>query len=1133
VLVNGDNKVEANETFTVSMNTVSNANVNITDTAIGTITNDDTSSVTIADVTLAEGNAGTTTFTFTATLGNAVQGGFTVNYATADGTATTADNDYNAASGTLTFVGTAGETQTFNVLVNGDNKVEANETFTVSMNTVSNANVNITDTAIGTITNDDTAGVTVNPTIGLVTTEAGGTATFTIVLTSEPTANVTITLASTDTSEGTVSPTSVTFTPANWNVAQTVTVTGVDDAIADGNIAYTITTTMTVGGDAIYNAIDPADVSVTNNDDDTAGVTVNPTIGLVTTEAGGTATFTIVLTSEPTANVTITLASTDTSEGTVSPTSVTFTPANWNVAQTVTVTGVDDAIADGNIAYTITTTMTVGGDAIYNAIDPADVSVTNNDDDVAGITVSPTTVSIAEGGATATFNVNANTAPTADVTIALTTDAQCNVLPTSVTLTAGNTTAVSVTVTAVDDVAVEGNHTCAITTGDPTSADTFYNVLGAGDVADVTANVADNDAQFAIASDQANVNEGTASSNSFSFTVTRTGANQLPASVDLGYGGATLGIDFEFASVNAGSLTGNTLSFPANTASITVSYNTIPNAVDQADRTLTVTLSNPMISGTGSLGTSTANTVILDDDTAGVTVNPTIGLVTTEAGGTATFTIVLTSEPTANVTITLASTDTSEGTVSPTSVTFTPANWNVAQTVTVTGVDDAIADGNIAYTITTTMTVGGDATYNAIDPADVSVTNNDDDTPGITANPNAGLVTTEAGGTATFSVTLNSQPNADVVLSVTSNNPTEGTVSPTTLTFTDADWNIPQTVTITGQDDFVPDGDIAYTITVALNSTTDTTGYAVVTDVIVNATNNDDDTPGVTITPLSGTVVEGGNVTYNVVLNTLPAADVVLTLSTLSTETTITTLPIALQLTFTPADWNVPQTVTLTVADNALLDGTRTALITHTFASADMDYNALPDVDYTLTIFDNETPPTTEAIGDGAPASPRLRVLGIAVAGTTSPLPRPNENATWEFVVRNESGAAVSDVVATITYPDDNMQGVSATSSTGVNGSFRKGSLIAEYALGTLGAGESVTLNLTTKLPNRAGVFVGTLTVTASGVQVEERAVLTLVSVTQLPSTGETPLWRNALIGALVALGLALLGVLGRRRRTA
>src|SRR5260370_17145250 len=96
-----------------------------------------------------------------------------------------------------------------------------------------------------------------------------------------------------------------------------------------------------------------ADVSVTNTDNDTPGITVIPTSGLATTEGGGTAAFTVVLTSQPTANVTIGLSSSDLTEGTVAPASVTFTSANWNPAQTVTVRGAYHSLAYCNAASPI------------------------------------------------------------------------------------------------------------------------------------------------------------------------------------------------------------------------------------------------------------------------------------------------------------------------------------------------------------------------------------------------------------------------------------------------------------------------------------------------------------------------------------------------------------------------------------------------------------------------------------------------------------------------------------------------------------------------------------------------------------------------------------------------------------
>src|SRR5256712_2533705 len=152
----------------------------------------------------------------------------------------------------------------------------------------------------GGVTNMDdvSAGITVNPTSGLAWSEGVGTATFTVALTSQPTANVTIGLSSSDLTEGTVAPASVTFTPANWNTAQTVTVTGVNDFVADGNVAYTIVTAAAASTDPGYSGRDAADVGVTNTDDDTAGITVAPTSGLTTTEGAGTATFTVALTSQ-------------------------------------------------------------------------------------------------------------------------------------------------------------------------------------------------------------------------------------------------------------------------------------------------------------------------------------------------------------------------------------------------------------------------------------------------------------------------------------------------------------------------------------------------------------------------------------------------------------------------------------------------------------------------------------------------------------------------------------------------------------------------------------------------------------------------------------------------------------------
>jgi hypothetical protein len=112
------------------------------------------------------------------------------------------------------------------------------------------------------------------------------------------------------------------------------------------------------------------------------GFSLVPATGLITTELAGTATFSVALRAAPTSEVTVSLASNDLTEGSVMPTSLTFTSDNWNVAQVVTVTGADDPYVDANKPYTITTSPAISADADYNGLNPADVSVVNNDDDV-------------------------------------------------------------------------------------------------------------------------------------------------------------------------------------------------------------------------------------------------------------------------------------------------------------------------------------------------------------------------------------------------------------------------------------------------------------------------------------------------------------------------------------------------------------------------------------------------------------------------------------------------------------------------------------------------------------------------------------------------------------------------------
>ncbi|WP_268124473.1 Ig-like domain-containing protein [Roseivirga pacifica] len=190
VSITADAIVEADETITVSMSgltpaTAASADIDITDGAKVTINNDDQATVTIADASGAEADGA---ITLTATLDVAVDGGFTVDVNTVEGTAV-ASTDFTAFTGqTLTFAGTVGETQTFTVTPTDDGVEESTETLTITMDnlvatTVNIGSIDITDGATVTITDEDDNTAPVGYTVTLADALIGGaevsTSTFT------------------------------------------------------------------------------------------------------------------------------------------------------------------------------------------------------------------------------------------------------------------------------------------------------------------------------------------------------------------------------------------------------------------------------------------------------------------------------------------------------------------------------------------------------------------------------------------------------------------------------------------------------------------------------------------------------------------------------------------------------------------------------------------------------------------------------------------------------------------------------------------------------------------------------------------------------------------------------------------
>ena len=222
--------------------------------------------------------------------------------------------------------------------------------------------------------NTDSPGISVS---AVLSTPNGGS-TFTVALTSQPTAPVTIGLSVSDPTIGTLLTPSLSFAPASWNIPQVVTVVPMAGEMAlPGNL--TVVTAPAVSTDPVYKglatpAIPTAPAMASGGSSSgmdmmmgsSAGVTVSAASGLVTTMAGGTSTFSVVLNSAPSSTVTIGLAPGNAAEGTLSATSLAFTPTNWNMAQTVTVTGVNDPSATTAVAYQVVATPAASADPMYN-----------------------------------------------------------------------------------------------------------------------------------------------------------------------------------------------------------------------------------------------------------------------------------------------------------------------------------------------------------------------------------------------------------------------------------------------------------------------------------------------------------------------------------------------------------------------------------------------------------------------------------------------------------------------------------------------------------------------------------------------------------------------------------------------
>jgi len=406
--------------------------------------------VTIQAIDANAAEAGNDVGVFRITRTGSVVASLNVSYTVA-GQATS--NDYNPA---LTGVATIAPGQSFldvTITPVDDSVVEASETVTLNLVDTADYDLGATNTATVTIADNDISGVTISKSNTNIT-EGGANDNYTVVLTSQPTAPVTINVTPNNNQinlgAGAGNPLSLNFTPNTWNLAQTVTVTAVDDTQIEGNHTSNISHSAT-SSDSNYN-INIGNVAVNITDNDTAplnlSLIINPN-SFSEGAGGNAATATITRTGSTTSQLTVNLSSNDTSEATV-PNSVIIpvgqTAANFGIS------AVEDNIVDGSQTATITS----AANGFTNAI--ANVTVTDND--AAGVTIiqPPNGLNLAEGGAISGYSIFLNSQPSAEVGISFNTGTQIYPIS-SINFTPTNwNIAQNITVAAVDDTAVEGTH---------------------------------------------------------------------------------------------------------------------------------------------------------------------------------------------------------------------------------------------------------------------------------------------------------------------------------------------------------------------------------------------------------------------------------------------------------------------------------------------------------------------------------------------------------------------------------------------------------------------------------------------------------------------------------------------------
>ncbi len=768
VTVNGDTKFENTETFNVNLSNATNGATISDNLGLGTITNDDgTPAISINDVTQAEGNAGTSNFVFTVSLSNPSFQTITVDYATANNTAT-AGSDYTATSGTLTFT-PGNTTQTITVLVNGDTTVEANETFNVNLSNPSNATI-ADNQGVGTITNDDLApSFSVNDVTQIETNGGTTTFAFTVTRSGDTTGTNGIDVA---TSDGTATvadgdyvanSTTFSFTPGQTTKTFNVTVNG--DTKFEPNETFNVNLTNATGAGAVI--VDNLGVGTITNDDTTPAISITD----VTQAEGNAATsnfvFAVTLSNTSASTITVNYA---TSNGTATAgsdyvaTSGTLTFTTGVTSQNVTVVVNGDTTVEANETFNVN----LSGASNATIADNLGVGTISNDDSAFSIN----DVTQNEGNAgTTSFNFtvtrSGDTSGTQTVDAATSdgtaTTADSDYAAQSSTLSFGVGVATrTFTVLVNGDTKTEPNETFNVNLSNATGGASISDNLGVG-------TITNDDATPTISINDVTQVEGNAGTSAFVFTVSLSNpsASTVTVSAATANGTATAGSDYV-------AIVGQTVTFNPAVTSQTVSVTVNGDTTFEPNETFFVNLTSPVnatIADNQGLGT------ISNDDPGqpefSAAPAPGARSLSGIVGASLTDVIAVSNvgDPTSNLTVTATMTSGTTLTVAPgtagagigqggsqnftvTCNSGTAGVFSDTLTFTTNDAQDGVNETSVQYTYTCTVSnVPPNLTYNPTPGSTIGfagITNaGDTGTASITVTPSGGA---GAGATATTTV---------------------------------------------------------------------------------------------------------------------------------------------------------------------------------------------------------------------------------------------------------------------------------------------------------------------------------------------------------------------------------------------